>query len=410
MFSGVAKSFFVIGFCSACGFLCTVIVQNKLPVQEAGRYVLLLTIVQVFAVMTPLGYEKLLRRYFSNFNVGEYAWRKIIKFVLLRALPLIALGLVWCRYQYRLTWFEFALAGLAVASYVVSLLKGSILQSMEKFGLSAWAIGGHRAILFVIIAVVLLFLNRPSLIACEAAIAVSFLITAILAGYFCMSHAPEGSKSIPKPFRRESFFFFATAISAMIYTYTDRMIIPIVLGEEDLARYFAVYNPFLVFDMAAMALGAVFIVKLARKDAQPSGYAFRLICLAGIGYIACVLTFSPLIHLLYNGRYDDARYLIPLIGLTKSLNIVLVFPTSMLGGRLGRKALATFAMTNLALTPLNVILVYILARDFALSGVALGMLAISVQWNVVGFGAVFAFSGTRSWSDASTPDPERNKA
>jgi O-antigen/teichoic acid export membrane protein len=408
LLQGVLRAFTVTSVCSACGFVCAVLVQNKLPMEEAGRYVLLLTIIQVFTVLALLGHEKLFRRYFANFDVEEYAWRKQIKFTLLRSIPLLLAGLLWCRYQYSLNLFELCLAGIAVVSFMLSLLVGSILQSKEKFGLSAWAVGGHRVFMFLVLIPVLAIMDLRSLPVCEIAILVGFVLTTITSVCWCVSNTREGSKTIPRAYRRESLYFLGTAVSLLVYNFTDRMIIPAVMGEADLARYFAVYSPFLVFDMAAMALGSVLIVKVARNNVPVSAYTLRLAALAAAGFVACLLCFGPLVHLLYGGRYDDCRYLIPLIGLAKALNILLVVPISMLGGRLGRKALGVFAKTNVLLAPVNVLLVWWLAITMSLTGVAIGMLIISLQWNVAGFSAVICYSRTRVCADARAADPGRN--
>jgi len=315
--------------------------------------------------------------------------------VLLRSLPVLVFGIAWCIFQYNLTGLEIGLIVLAAAAYMTSLLVGSVLQSREKFSLAAWAIGGHRLIMAAIIAAMAFITSDLTLASCQIAVCLGFLVTMGFALAFGFLSAPTGEKAIPKTYNKDSYFFLATTVSMIVYSYTDRMIIPAVLGEESLAKYFAIYNPFMIFDMAAMALGSVLIVKVARSSTPVSVYLIRLGVLAVGGYLICLLTFDPLIHLLYKGRYDDARYLIPLIGITKSLSIILAVPTSLLGGRLGGKALAFFAKTNAMLVPLNVLLIWWLAKTHTLTGVAVGMLIICIQWNVVSFTAVYIFSNTR---------------
>ena len=363
MFNHAAKAFFVTGCCSGCGFLATLMVQNALPRREkAGRYVLLLTVIQVLALLIPLGHEKLFRRYFANYDIADHAWRAHLKGVLFRGLPLLVLTLAACAWFYRMNAFEIAFTALAVTASASCLLLGAVLQVRERFARAALAVGGQRIVFVLSVAVALFLIGRGRsdafrLVACQAALPAGFALLLVLSIVWTRRLAAEGVRPIPGEHRKESRFFLATTVSLLVYGFTDRLLVPALLGEAELARYFAVVNPFLVFDMAAMALGGVLVVRAARTEVAAATYAWRLAAVAAGGYALCLLVCEPLVHFLYQGRYDDAAYLIPLVGLTKSLNLVLVVPTSLLGGRLGRKALGFFARTNLLLTPVNVAMV-----------------------------------------------------
>jgi O-antigen/teichoic acid export membrane protein len=377
--------------------LSQTILARTLPKDDVGLVSLLIGTLPLLSTLSLAGQDAAAVRHLSRVDAGRYDVPAFVRRTLALVVPL-AVGVALAYGGY------YALSGLALATAVVLVVSQntvavvtSVVRAAHRYEL---AIAGTRlpVIGAALLLALLLGLGRLSLPTALAALMAAYAGAALFLVARGGAGGSAGREPVPGAVTREGFFLLGLGLSYSLMISLDKLVIGKLLPYSDLAVYATIFAVMKGFDFLFHSINYVLMprvntmerVSLARLNAP-------IAALAAVVLASYLLLGDEIVHVLFDGRYDQGTYLILPFALSGVAKLFYSVPSSVIGGRLPRPALKQFLWLNTAGIVVNLILDLVLIRSHGLLGVAV---ATAIAWGLRLAGGYAVVSMNRSHLEA----------
>ena len=348
-----------------------------LPKDQVGIVSLLLGALPLLSSLSLLGQDSSGVRFLTREDAARHDARRHFRVVLAIVLPLGAvIALAGARF--------YSLAGLAVLAAVTlvvaqnaTAMAASTLRARHRYEM---AMAGTR-IPVMATAVALAVFGLVGVLSLSLAlwsIIGAYGLTAVALTLYAMRDLPRGERRVPRGVIRNGFFFLGISVSLSVMMAMDKLLIGKLMPMSELAVYATVFSVMKGFDFLFYSLSFVLMPRAAVVERLSLKRLNLLIAAVAVAVTALYLGFGrPIIHFLFDGKYDAGAYLILPFALSGVLKLFYSVPSSVIGGRLPRSALKEFLWYNLAGIALNVALDIVLILRMGLMGAAI---ATAIAW------------------------------
>jgi O-antigen/teichoic acid export membrane protein len=197
-------------------------------------------------------------------------------------------------------------------------------------------------------------------------------------------------------------FFLGLNLSFAIMVSVDKLVIGKMLPYAHLAVYASIFAVMRGFDFLFYSITYVLMprVNVLRK-LELRKYNLLIAALAGVLTVGYLLLGDDVVSFLYAGHYDEGAYLILPFALSGIAKLFYSVPSSVIGGRLPRRALKQFLWFNLGAVVVNIVLDIIMIKAMGLMGAAI---ATAVAWGLRLAGGYVILARNRSLLAAPTEE------
>ncbi len=308
------------------------ILLRTLPVEEAGRFALLIAAAEVLAMIADAGQPTLLLRVYSHTPASPMAWRADLRRGLLIASPIVILGPFVAGTLYRLT--PGHLGFLFAATLLLVLLHSTcaLLAARAHYTHSTLALRMPNVALLL---PALVFLFEPGLARLSTVIAVHLAATLVtLLVNIRRLGADAGQPPIPWRERLQGLQYLGASATAVL---SDRIVLSLsglFLTPAALAAFAAMALVVRPFALVRNVLRTVSVPELIRSRGAEERFLFAwTVALAGIASVVAIPVAPALLRGLYGGRYTEGLALVPWLILAGALTLIETVPRSALVGR-----------------------------------------------------------------------------
>lgn len=293
-------------------------------------------------------------------------------------------------------------AAILTAGLGLSSLGGNILRARGRALFGQMVVQAWRLVAFP--ALGLVAVGVPGAVSTTSILAL-FAGVGLLAGAASVGAVWQTSRVGPVPSRvwkalwGDSRHFLGIAVSLAGLNYLDRLMIPQLLGLEELALYAVLWWVIgMPFTLAQAGIGFTLMPRLRMLSSRSEARAV-LVAQAGaigtlivVGGTAMVFAAPPLVNAIYAGRYDAPPTLALTLVLIGALRLIYVLPSSIVGAWADTRTLARFHWSGWPSLLVAVFGVWV-------GGVLAGMVGVALG-TACGFAArvlAASFFAYRSW-------------
>jgi len=352
------------------------IIARSLPDTQVGLVSLLLGALPLLTSLSMLGQDASTVRFLTREGAERYDTSRHIRRTLLLVLPLGAVVSLLGAWYYGLAWWlGVGLLILVVSQNTVTTVT-SALRAAHRYEM---AMTGVRlpAILSALVLVALKLLGLLTYRSAVLALAASFAFAALVV-YARRPTSRSALSRVPRSVVVEGLFFLGLGISFSVMVAMDKVIIGKMMSYADLAVFASVFAIMRGFDFLFYSISFVLMPRVnVVEKLDLRLYNLSITGLAVVVAALYLLLGDEIVHLLYQGRYDHGAALILPFALSGVVKLFYSVPSSVIGGRLPRRALRQFMVLNLAGMVVNIGLVVAMVRTAGLVGAAL---ATAVAW------------------------------
>ncbi len=371
---------------SAAALAGSALVYRVLPEAEAGAFALLTAFVQTVLILGGLGQSTLTQRLYSRAEPSTFRWRDDLGRLLVFTFPASAAVSLLIAGIYRLPTGQAAFILVAGLLWGAIASLGAMLASQRRFALAASLPRLPNGLLIV---PALLMWALPDLATLPAALVGQLAAAgaALAVGWLAMTRLRRPGQRVMS-FRQRSFglVFLATQTATLVPDYLLLAAAGLLVPAADLALYAAVALLFRPTQLLQNVLAQVLTTELTRARRPALRRPLLALLLASLSIIVGGVLLGPwLTSLVYGSRYAPTWALIAGVSIASGLDILETLPRSYLTGRAGRRLLAWFSGTQLALAVLGLLVGVILIERYGVEGAAAGTALIFVARNLVSY-------------------------
>lgn len=368
---------FIMGSASVCTLLSNVLIARMLSKADMGLFSLIISLVMLFSTIALLGRSNALARYFSKRDLAEFNWRKELRRTWPLSLLIIVILVLCSQIIYRLpSVYFFVITIISLIFVYIQLISGGIIRPQRKYNLAMFSQKGF-VFLFIILLLASTKFGSPTLNRLLLLYSFSLAIFGIFTFGLASSKFVNGPTDIPKEVRMESLLFWGINISLIAIRSLDKLFIGKLISYDDLAIYVAIFTVMGLYELSSMSLGYVLLphfggkkrIYLTRHVSQAALIAAGVSCLY-------LIWGKKIVHFVYSGKYDEGIPIIAFFILAGICKVLYAIPSSMIGGRLEKKALQLTFYLNAASVLLHIIFLFWFISIWGLKGAAGATLAI----------------------------------
>lgn len=377
----------------AAQFGTDVLVARTVPKSDFGSYAFVKQTAILITSFAFMGLDQAIVRVVARKKLEGFAWKSLwLRIVgISGVIVVITTGVVSLLYDIGTS--NLIAIALSAVAMVMILLASSMMRANQNFLLGQTMQNLWRYLLAFLVMVALLS-HRLS----DGNIISLFLLSLVLnAGYVLIAvvrgKQTQGVKISLIPLYKEAFIFWFFMSSLALVNSLDHLMLGKLASFADVGSYTALWTvigaPFLVF---ATSLGYVALPLVVRGTTRSTA---RWRCLGPVTFVIIVFALlwytlaSPVLGLVYSGRYAASSNLIAVFVLAGVLRAFYTLPSVVLGGRADTGLLLKFLMVALTGVAVHVTLDLLLIPHLGVLGAAYGYLA---NWTIRcggGIGLVF---------------------
>jgi len=354
-----------------------VLLGQRLPAKIFGQVHFVLAVVPIVGTIALLGQREAVARFLPAAE-RPLAWRPYVQSVIWRtavATAVIGAGLYF--FVKDTTPLVFAVTMATAFCYAVrEFFAAGILRGFGRV---------REATLLLSLSGILLLVGtllvRPETSAgVLGVILATFALPALASVSFAFAAIPSGDGAIDPAIWRDGAWLWTTTIYLVLVRNLDSVIMATVISPESLASYGALLTVMGGFPLLGYAANFLLLPRFAAaKHPTLRKTTLDMLVLAAGLAVGYLFLARPALHLLFQGRYDAASPLAPILVVAGVLAMAQSVPTTMVSSRLKGAPLRTFAIGNLLL------IAPILGGSWGLAHVA-GV--VGVAWGRVGTNAI----------------------
>ena len=384
----ISRVFIIIAAIASFQILSTIILARYLPKPDMGLYRLILTIAEIGSLISLMGIDHSLVRFFSSsaVSINQYDWKKFLKSFSLIPLFIIITLLLIVSPIYKFS--PFVIAGLFIILIMLTyiFIFASLLRAGHRYELSIFLSRLNFIIFFLVLAGLYIFKNisfRNALL--------GYVLAATLANFivifFNVRNIPSGKNPIPASVLKNGFYYFGLGVAVLLITQTGFLMMGKMLTYKDIAVYAIIASTMRLFEFAQDSSYYVLAPYLNKETHIPKRKIFLRLFLVAMAIAVFYIFFAkPLIHFLFKGNYDEGIYLVRFfigIGIVRTLFIL---PASIVGGRSSEGTLRNLFYLMISAAVFNIFLSYAMINKMGLTGAALASL---ITWTLLTSGSFF---------------------
>ena len=337
---------------SGASFLISVVIANRLPVEEAGLFFLAMTIVFVASVISLQGFENLLVKSVSNYLKEEnYAginrvacwavWRIMLVSTVLSVLFFLSADFiaaaVFSKAEFApvMKVFCWAFITASLTNVLVSMFKGAGSAVVSVFIMTA-AVPTLMLLLILIGDTLALpgfsFRSVESLGFLYLSSTIVILISAALlwmTSKYRKSNDSLGTASVVEEYGDALLPFFYTSVLFVFIQYFTQIFVGAVLSSADVALLSVALRVAMLISFVLVAVNAVSSPKFAVYFKQNqlealkrySNKISKLLFLFGLVMVVFVMVFAEQVLWLFGDAYTDAALLLRIIAFGQFINV-----------------------------------------------------------------------------------------
>ena len=359
--------------------LTQTLLARTLTKTEVGLVSLLLGALPILSTFSLLGQEASTVRFLTRSGGSSYDTASHVRKVLTLVLPLGAVAGLAGAWFYGLGWgLAFTLVALVLSQNTVSVAT-SVLRAAHRYEL---AMTGTRLPAMAAAAALLALKVSGTLTLDTAVVALglSFVAAAFIFTTRSWVRSEADAAPVPRSVMGEGLLFLGLGISFAVMVAIDKLIIGKMMTYADLAVYASIFAIMRGFDFLFYSINYVLMPRVnlvERLNLRRIHLAIAAVAVVVAGLY--LLLGDDIISLLYAGRYDEGTHLILPFALSGIAKLFYSVPSSVIGGRLPRRALKHFMWLNLAGMGVNIVLDIAFIRAMGLTGAAL---ATAIAWTL----------------------------
>jgi len=377
----IGSASFLIGVGFVFQALADVFLARHLTRTEYGYFTLIFRdAANIIAMMVLLGLDSSLIRSVGAGGVARFAWRRLLQSTVLLLASLSLLLALVVKLIYGVGTVDYLLLVLLVTLFGIIALGATVLRiegrtTLAQFGTHLWRM------VFALAVILFFFLGMFDVSRVVGLLIVSVLVS-VIAILVMIRSIPEGTERLDrKRLLVDGVVFFGLSSSSLMMVKVERFFLGGIGSFADVGAYYAVSVAVVtVYGIAASGGSYVLLPHFAQGGTVHIRRNLLLLVAVGAAIAVPYLVASgPIIHLLYNGRYDNVAYLVPLFLVIGMLQLVYLLPSSYVGGKAESSVLRKFLLLGLSALSVNVILCIILIPRIGLTGAAS---ATAIAWFV----------------------------
>ena len=378
----ISRVFIIIASIACLQVLGTIILARTLIKPEMGLYRLIITLVELGALVSLLGIDHAFVRFFSSPATAfqQYDWKGFLK----KSAPVgIGLAIIFTAgvsIIYRFNLFITLAIIIILIGLALLFLFAAILRAEKKYALSVF-LARNNSLVFFLLLTILYFANKLSFTN-----VVLFYMLSVLCGNFiiipyCLKYLTNGTKPIPNSVLKNGLYYFGISISIMLMIYTGPLLIGKMLSYKDLAIYAVIASIMRLFEFTQDSAYYVLAPHLnSKRDIRVKKIFLGLLGVSIIIAFFYILFGKIIVHFFFKGLYDQGYCLLPFfvgIGIVRTLHVL---PNSIIGGRSMEETLRNQFYITLAAAIINMGLTYVFIRQWSLRGAASANL---IAWSIL---------------------------
>ena len=357
--------------------LSSILLARLLSPQAFGQFALFRTIVLFLAPLAVWGQDIAVARYFSQNRLQSYRWRRAVGKILFIALLIDFAAVLGVKALYDLSMFTLVVIFFTVFAYTLTMLLSNLVRSQQRYRQAIFMLSGFRGLFFLFILVSILFGLDTAL--AIGAFALAIVLMSALNIILTWRRLQGGAEPVPAELHMTGLIFMGLSLSADALAAFDALFISKILDYEALALYTATLVPAQVFVILAKSAKYVWIPEFGRGANPRSSVLFKPVLGVSLAMVCAFMIGADLIlHLLYDGKYDQGAPLLRLFALAGGLKLIYGLTSSIIVGQLRQKALLVHLYTTLALLLFYGFLLFFFIRAFGLYGAGFAMLILTV--------------------------------
>lgn len=369
---------FVLGLLMVLASLSSVILGRVLDQRSFGEFSLMRTLILFIPPLAMLGEGMAIARFFSKTDVGRYRWDQAFRNIMQIASGLIVLGIAVAAFIYKLEVYKTFALLLAAIAYCTVIFFSNLVRSQRKYMMAIFLMNGFRGFFFIFLVVVFFTGHLTAQSAIWAYVAV-ILIMALFGARHVFRSIPIGSLPVPREMYHSGLVLLGIEFSVDLLSSLDSLFIPKMLSYEAMGLYAAVLVPGQLFNIITRAGKFVWVPEFGNSKQLKFRKLNYAVIVAGLGVLA-ILVFAahPIMHILYNGKYDQGAGLLRVLAVAGLIRLVYGLYSSMVVAKLSDLALKYHFIFSVVAMLMYAFLLVILIQAYGLMGAPIALVLVSL--------------------------------
>jgi len=394
-FSTLSTTTLFSGTAAVLSLIAGVLISRTLPLEDVGRYGLLISLIQILPILGALGQPALMKREYSLNPPGYFDWHQDVKNSLLFEIPSLIIVIAGSVWVYRLSPMQ---AGFIASAVLLTAVLHTVFEIMNAHRIYVWAnlllrIPNAMTLLPALLAFFFAGFARLDFILSILLIA---LLGSLLLGLYLLEHtASRGTYHLPHRKRWLGLSLMVLAVTHFVPLQGLTALGGLVVSLEELAALTALGVLFRPFNLLREVITQMMTVEIARnRNLNRRKAAIWLWLLGGaLGGIA-ITTLPFIVPLLYGNRYDRYLSMILPLALTGAMVITEIMPRSFITARVKGHLIKKFGGCQTAIAVLCTGMAVIFGQHAGISGLVwAGTLTLFLR-NLCAYGFYFLAART----------------
>jgi len=378
--------FFIIGSIAFIQAFNSIILGRILSKESFGLYSFLFsTIVPLVSSVVILGQNISVIRYFSKYNFLNFRWKSYFRNVSVISFLLISIIVLFICVSYKLSFYYSTYIFIAIFSLVMLTFAAAFLRSRKKFVL-ATLLESPSAPIFIILIGLSFLLNINDIKPFATLKTVSYLLPFLIAFFLFLKKERNGSREIENTIYFDGLLLWGIGLTLLAISKFDGFFIVKYIDYESIAEYSILFTFTQIYQFACGAIWSVYSQKFS-SHYKPNLISFlSKICLIAISIsLFYLLVGKPLLHILFNGKYDSSIYLLLPFCVIGCLRLAYLYPSCYLIGKSSSNTLKSFLALNIVGLILKLFFLITFIKYYGLLGAVLSGIIVLIYRNVVGY-------------------------
>jgi len=382
--------------------LNTIIVARVLNKEDFGLYSFLFSsVVPIVVQVVVLGQNSSVVRYFSKYNFQKFQWKKYFGIMAAVFFALMSILVFIICLFYKLNFYYFFCLLLSIFSSAILILISSFLRSRKDFILAIFFERISVPIFLFFIAISFLF-NLKDINPFVALKTISYFLPFLIMLFLFFKNEKVGTRKIERSIYSDGLLLWGLGLAVLVITRIDVLFIAKLIDFNAVAVYSIMLMFTQIYDFAYGAVGSVYTQRFSSQYVpHPINFLLKVFGIATVISSFYLLAGRPLLHFLFNGKFDDGMFLLIPFCILGCLKLTYIYPSCYFVGKSKSNSLKLFMNFEVLGIGLKAILLILGLRYFGLLGAATSGILIWIYKNITGYYLMLREESKRRAEDAA---------
>ena len=382
---------FVLAFIMAFASLSSIMLGRVLSPTAFGQFSLMRTLLLFIGALAVWGQDVATARFFSKHGVESYRWMNALRLIIGVGAVLALVGVIIAGLIYHINLVMLIALFAALLAYVTTLFLSNLMRSQGRYSQAILMLNGFRG-LFFLAAVVIFLLQIDN----ASAAIFSYYGIIILLMFVNLGHAlrslPQGEGRVPGEMHSTGLLFMGSQASVAIIGSIDSLFIPAFLDLPALALYQASVVPTQLFNILGRAAKYVWVPEFGRSQKVKVKRLSIAVTFVASALLALLVVYArPLLHLLYDGKYNHGAELLRILAMAGAVRLFYNLASSIIIGKLKKEALYYHLGVTIAMMFVEIGLLIYMLKHHGVIGAALTVFIVIFLRTVLSFMIILKF-------------------